>query len=127
MESGDATLAYCDVQGGWGGPGNIDADPLFVEPNNGNLHLQASSACIDAGDNCAFLTGALAMGCLGGDFAGNGRFTDAPATPDSGSGLGSVIDMGAYEFQGTPGDLDGDGDVDLDDFMLFQQQFTGPQ
>lgn len=26
----DAAVTYCDVQGGWPGQGNIDADPLFV-------------------------------------------------------------------------------------------------
>lgn len=29
---------------------NIFEDPLFVDPNNGDLHLQEDSPCIDAGD-----------------------------------------------------------------------------
>ena len=51
------TVTYSDVMGGWSGTGNIDADPLFVDPLNGDFHLghfatgQASdSPCIDAGD-----------------------------------------------------------------------------
>ena len=32
------------------GTGNISADPLFVDPENGNYHVQQNSPCIDAGD-----------------------------------------------------------------------------
>jgi hypothetical protein len=38
------------VQGGYEGEGNIDADPLFVDLDNGDYTLQSSSPCIDAGD-----------------------------------------------------------------------------
>ena len=43
------TVTYSDVQGGWPGEGNIDADPLFADPGNGDFHLQWDSPCIDAG------------------------------------------------------------------------------
>jgi L-ascorbate metabolism protein UlaG (beta-lactamase superfamily) len=29
--AGDAVVTYCDIQGGWEGDGNINADPLFAE------------------------------------------------------------------------------------------------
>ena len=32
------------------GSGNISADPLFVDPGNGDYHLTADSPCVDAGD-----------------------------------------------------------------------------
>ncbi|MCK4311361.1 MAG: hypothetical protein KAW88_01350 [Candidatus Cloacimonetes bacterium] len=32
------------------GEGNIDADPLFVDPDNGDYHLQTGFPCIDAGN-----------------------------------------------------------------------------
>ncbi|MBT6129418.1 MAG: DUF1565 domain-containing protein, partial [Candidatus Marinimicrobia bacterium] len=46
----DPSVTYSDVQGGYEGEGNIDADPLFVNPDNGDYTLQSSSPCIDAGD-----------------------------------------------------------------------------
>ncbi len=53
----DPSITYCDIQGGWGGEGNIDADPLFRDPENGDFHLMSTacgdpqdSPCIDAGD-----------------------------------------------------------------------------
>jgi len=62
---GGLSVAYSDVQGGWSGVGNLDADPCFAMP--GDYHLRSmqgrwepaqstwvqdldSSPCIDAGD-----------------------------------------------------------------------------
>ncbi len=44
------SISYSDVQGGWEGRGNIDADPLFIDPESGDYGLQPGSPCIDAGD-----------------------------------------------------------------------------
>jgi len=41
---------FSDIRGGWPGIGNIDADPLFVDPANGDYSLALGSPCIDAGD-----------------------------------------------------------------------------
>ena len=35
------------------GTGNINADPLFVDPGNGDYHLGPDSPCIDVGNNDA--------------------------------------------------------------------------
>ncbi len=137
-----ATLSFSNVQGGqasvyidegctliWG-DGNIDADPLFADPNDADYHLSAGSPCIDAGCNCAVpwdlvdLDGdGVLLEYVPFDLDGEGRFFDDPATPDSGSGLPPIVDMGAYEFGGSDlppchGDLDGDRDVDFDDLVV---------
>ena len=44
---GIPVVTYSDIQGGWEGEGNLDADPLFV--GEGDYHLTADSPCIDAG------------------------------------------------------------------------------
>jgi hypothetical protein len=48
-----ATVSYSDVQGGWPGISNINANPLFMDPAIGDYHLLLGSPCIDAGDNSA--------------------------------------------------------------------------
>ncbi len=48
-------VTYSDVGSGWQGTGNIDADPIFVDIDNNDFHLQSISPCIDTGDpNSAF-------------------------------------------------------------------------
>ena len=49
---GSATVSYCDVEGGYAGKGNFDADPCFVDPNGNNYHLSSYSPCINTGDPC---------------------------------------------------------------------------
>ena len=43
-------IRYCDVEGGFAGTGNIEIDPHFADPANGDYHLAPTSACVDAGD-----------------------------------------------------------------------------
>ena len=110
-------VEYSDVQGGWPGIGNIDADPLFVDPDNGDYRLQSGSPAIDAGHNWVI------AGFAETDLDGNPRFVADPADFDPGCGIPAVVDMGAYEFQiGGPfpirlGDIDGDGTVGIVDFL----------
>ena len=92
--SGAPTFTFSDVQGGFTGTGNIDADPMFVDPDNGDYRLAAGSPCIDAGDNTAVPAGITT------DLDGNPRFVDDPSTIDSGNGDPPIVDMGAFEFQG---------------------------
>lgn len=74
---GSIAVTYSDVQGGWTGEGNIDADPVFVDAPNGDYHLLPDSPCIDAGDNTVVTSGT--------DLDGNPRIVN------------DVVDIGAFE------------------------------
>jgi hypothetical protein len=115
---GTASVTYSDIQGGWGGDGNIDADPMFrisCNCNFGNFRLSSSSPCIDAGDNTAVPEGIVT------DLDGTPRFVDDPDTPDTGHGDPPIVDMGAYELQASqipcPADLTGDDEVSVFDLL----------
>jgi hypothetical protein len=44
------TASYSNVQGGYEGIGNIDANPLFLNGAGGDFRLQSESPCINAGN-----------------------------------------------------------------------------
>jgi predicted outer membrane repeat protein len=48
---GDASIDYSDIEGGWSGTDNIDADPLFCNPScaDRDYTLAATSPCADGG------------------------------------------------------------------------------
>ncbi len=54
----EISIDYCNIEGGadgftgaqqWG-DNNIDSDPLFVDPDNGDYNITQDSPCFDAGD-----------------------------------------------------------------------------
>jgi hypothetical protein len=75
----NATLTYCDVEGGWPGEGNFDADPLFANPALGDYHLLPASPCRNAGPPGPYSAGQL-------DFEGDPRV------------LEGHVDVGMDEF-----------------------------
>lgn len=75
-------VTYSDVQGGYPGEENIDADPVFKDAK---FHLGAGSPCIDAGTNDAPDLPAK-------DFEGDSRIIDGD---DDGT---ATVDMGADEY-----------------------------
>jgi hypothetical protein len=91
---GPATVHFSCIKGGWPGVGNIDADPVFVDPDSGDFRSSPDSPCIDAGDNTAVPQD------IDTDLDGNPRFLEIPETPDTGYGDLPIVDMGAYESLG---------------------------
>ncbi len=114
--NGETSITYSDIEGGYVGLGNIDADPQFVDfdgldnvPGNedDDLRLQPGSPCIDAGDNTAVPEGIVT------DLDSLPRFVDDPNTDDTGLGDPPIVDMGPYELQDPCADDDGDGLVTI--------------
>ena len=133
--SNTASVSYCNLERGFPGIGNFDANPLFVDPDGADnvagtldddLRIQTGSPCIDAGNSEVILL------AFSSDLDAKQRVVDDPLRADTGVGIPEVVDIGAYEFGSTPncksiqGDFDCDGDVDLEDFTLFMLLFAGP-
>jgi hypothetical protein len=74
-----STLNYCCTMPSPAGLGNITNEPAFVNPTEGDFHLQSNSPCINAGAN-EYATST-------NDFDGNPRI------------VGGTVDLGAYEYQ----------------------------
>ncbi len=121
---GPATVRHSLVAGGFNGPGNISADPLFVNAAAGDYRLAPGSPCIDAGDNTEV------PGEVTTDLAGDPRFVDDPLTPDTGVGRAPIVDMGALEYQGAESggacyaDCNTSGRLTVADFSCFQAKFV---
>ncbi len=101
LSDGVVNVTYSDVEGGYDGVGNIDADPLFVDLEDADYRLLGGSPCIDAGD------------------------PEDPPDPDD-----TVADMGAYfhaQFGFLRGDVNGNGVVVtlLDAIALLAWQYLG--
>jgi hypothetical protein len=92
--NGVTSVSYSIVQGNtvYPGTGNSSQDPLFADAINGDMHLQACSPAVNAGDNTA-----------------NSTTTDLDRNPRIGGGR---IDMGAYEYNGSFYTYYADGDGD---------------
>jgi hypothetical protein len=132
---GNTLYDYSGVSDPTGANGNISQNPRFVrdascgpdnqwgtaDDDNGDLRLQPTSPCIDAGDNAAVPADLLA------DLSGRSRFVDNPSSLDTGAGTPPLVDMGAYEYQPTaPADFNDDGQVDTVDLGVFLACSTGP-
>ena len=106
------SVTYSDIAGSYSGTGNIDENPLFIDPNGldgipdtaddeeGYVHLRGFSPCINAGDPA-------------GDYTGQ---VDIDRQPRVAYGR---VDMGADEVFPIAGDFEPDGDVDFVDFAGF--------
>jgi len=91
------TVTYSDVQGGYAGAGNINADPLFVNVAGGDYQLQLNSPAVHTG-----AAGTANNGVPLTDIVGTPRPTP-PARPS----------MGAYEVPGTSAGFSAQGGFTL--------------
>jgi len=103
-------VPHSDVQGGWLGTGNINANPLFQNPASGNYELQSTSPCKNSGQNAALPPDV-------GDLDWDGNTSEAipmDLSRFARVGLGTV-DMGAYETgcQASSTDCNQNGVVDF--------------
>jgi parallel beta-helix repeat protein len=51
--AGTPAVTFSDVEGGFGGAGNLDVDPLFTNAAGGDYHLLPTSPCVNVGSNAA--------------------------------------------------------------------------
>ena len=92
-------ISYSDILGGENAiypntnynwlEGNIDLDPLFIDPENGDFHFFSNSPCINAGT-----PDTTGLNLPEYDLDGNPRIYE------------DIIDMGCYEWQGTGAEND---------------------
>ncbi|MDI6451784.1 S8 family serine peptidase [Anaerobaca lacustris] len=89
---GSATATYCNIQGGWPGEGNLDGDPLFADPANGDYHLKSQAGRWDP------VNGSWVVDEVTSPFIDAGD--PAVSVGDEPEPNGGRINMGAYG--GTP-------------------------
>ncbi|MDP6539123.1 MAG: hypothetical protein QF903_04065 [Planctomycetota bacterium] len=97
-------VEFCDVEGGYPGVGNIDADPLFTGPSGAGYEPGPGSPVNDAGDNGAIAADQVDLDGDGVmneptpiDLNGTPRRVGEPLAPDTGAGTAPLVDMGAFE------------------------------
>ena len=90
INTDNLNIIYSNIQGGYQGEGNIDSDPLFVDPLLADFHLQENSPCINKGTS---------------EEAPATDIEENPRSPCDGVGVGS------YEIPVEDTDQDGVGDV----------------
>jgi len=93
--SGDILVTYTDVQGGYTGEGNIDADPLFASGPGGNYYLSQTIAG-QSGDSPCVGTGSdesanISTDINGADYCINLAMTRTDEIRDIG-----MVDMGYH-------------------------------
>jgi len=128
VAGGEAAAVIGDFATLTWGPGNIDADPLFVDPGHwddagtptdpsddtfilGDYHLLPGSPCIDAGTNDVDNPDTPEVETLPATaIAGLPRVIDGDLDGTA------TVDIGAYEY--LPGDVNHDGKVNVLDLLL---------
>ena len=120
-----ATVTYSDVQGGYPGDGNLDCDPCFADPCNGDYHLKSENGRWSPLSQRWVFDDVTSLCIDGGDPASNWKPELWPH--------GQRINMGAYGgtpeasmsliLAGNAADFDFDNDVDFCDFNRFAESY----
>ncbi|HEX71742.1 MAG TPA: immunoglobulin domain-containing protein, partial [Candidatus Hydrogenedentes bacterium] len=128
---GVTTVTYSDIQGGWVGVGNIDADPLFTNPVAGNFILAVGSPCINTGTNSVVnprdLRGVtrpreviVEMGAFEHDNVPPQALCNSPLSVTLVNGAASItamdVDNGSTDIPPTPG-------IDIDIYSIDKSTF----
>ena len=118
-------VAYSDVQGGWPGEGNMDADPYFANAANGDCHLKSQGGRWEPSGQTWVRDGVTSPCIDAGNVADPVGLEPFPN--------GGIVNMGAYggtaeaskSYFGEPicekvivGDINGDCIVDWKDFRF---------
>jgi beta propeller repeat protein len=104
IKSTRATVAYSNVQGGWPGEGNIDADPLFVSLGQwieeavwmpGDYHLKSRGWRWDQGSG-SWVSDEVTSPCIDAGDPSSELLLEPLTAPQGGEIINHRIDMGVY-------------------------------
>ncbi|MCD4730269.1 MAG: right-handed parallel beta-helix repeat-containing protein, partial [Bacteroidales bacterium] len=88
------------ILGNWTGENNIYEDPLFVDPQNGNFHIDVNSPCAGSGIDSLDVNGSMFC-CPSIDFENDPRPWPFTLMPDMGVDEIDEINPGYPEFRET--------------------------
>jgi len=115
----EVDVRYSDIEGGWTGEGNINADPQILF-KNGSVEINASSPCIDSGNDAMLPNDVV-------DLDGDGDLLELlPIDFLSDLRIGGMqVDMGAIEYHAPHclGDLNGNSVVNVTDLLIVIDQW----
>jgi len=117
ITGGSPTATYCDVEGGYPGLCNIDADPLFADAANGDYHPKSAFGRWHSGIGMFVIDDATSP-CIDGGESEEDEDRENETAP-----YGCAINIGAYgntveaSRRRVDGDLTGDGRVTVLDMI----------